>query len=42
MHVCASSIRTGRVQVSENHLDCHIHVDILVSRTIQSETGGFS
>jgi hypothetical protein len=31
---------TGRVQADESYLDCHIHVDTLVSRMIQFETGG--
>ena len=38
--MCESSIGTGRVQVDESYLDCHIHVETLVSRTIQSEDGG--
>jgi hypothetical protein len=31
-----------RVQSDESYLDCHIHVDALVSRTIQPESGGYS
>jgi hypothetical protein len=34
------SIGTGRVRADEIHLDCHIHVDTLVSRTSQPEAGG--
>jgi hypothetical protein len=34
------SLGTGRVQAGESYLDCHIHVDTLISRTIQTEAGG--
>jgi hypothetical protein len=42
VHVClgARNIGTGRVQAGESYLDCHIHVDTLVSRMIQPEAGG--
>jgi hypothetical protein len=34
-----SSLGTGRVQADEGYLGCHIHVNTLVSRRIQSEVG---
>ena len=41
VHVLGSIIGTGRVQTNKNYLvGCHVHVDTLVSRWIQTETGG--
>ncbi len=34
------ALGTGRVQTGESYLGCHIHVDTLISRTIQPEAGG--
>jgi hypothetical protein len=41
VHVWAMNIGTGRGQSVERYLGCHIHVDTLVSRRIQPETGGW-
>jgi hypothetical protein len=41
VYVWVSSIWTGRVQTGESYLGCHIHVNALVSRRIQPESGGW-